>query len=119
MTKGELIAYVQERFDAEPEYLWAELPDAFVFRHRSGRKWFAVAMDVRRDRLGLAGEGTVFVLDVKCGPLLGGSFLGEPGVLPAYHMNKTHWLSVLPDGPAEEKTVKQLLEISYELTRKK
>ena len=52
-------------------------------------------MDVRRDRLGLSGEEIVYITDVKCGPLLSGSYLGKPGVVPAYHMNKTHWLGVL------------------------
>ena len=39
-----------------------------------------------------SGEEIVYIMDVKCGPLLGGSYLGKPGVVPAYHMNKTHWL---------------------------
>ena len=117
MTKDELIAYAREQYGTEPEYLWESAPNTFVLRHRGNRRWYAVVMDVRRDRLGLAGEGTVFLMDVKCGPLLSGSYLGKPGVVPAYHMNKTHWLGVLLDGAAADGTVTELLEISYSQTK--
>ena len=119
MTKEEVIAYAAERFSAEPEYLWARYPEAFVLRHSGNRKWFAVSMAVKRAALGLPGQGEVWVMDVKCGPLLLGGFRDTPGVIPAYHMNKTHWLGVLLDGTAGADTVKTLLEISYDLTAEK
>ena len=119
MTANELITHARERYGAEPEYLWENAPNAFVLRHQNNRKWFAVVMDVRRDRLGLSGEELVYIMDVKCGPLLSGSYLGKSGVLPAYHMNKTHWLGVLLDGSAAEETVKELLEFSYDMTKGK
>lgn len=119
MDREELIAYVRERFSAEPEYLWRDSPDAFIFRHGGNRKWFAVVMEAERAKLGLTGDGRATLLDVKCGPILSGSYLGQPGVIPAYHMNKTHWIGILPDGVAPAETVKELLEISYELTRPK
>ena len=59
MMKDEVIAYVRDRYGAEPEYLWESLPTAFVFRHAHNGKWFAVAMDTPRARLGLPGEGSV------------------------------------------------------------
>jgi len=119
MTKDELIAHVRARYGVEPEYLWESAPNTFALRRRGSRRWFAVVMDVRRDRLGLAGAGSVFLMDVKCGPLLGGSYLGLPGVVPAYHMNKQHWLGVLLDGSAADDTVCELLDVSWELTRPK
>jgi len=119
MDRAGLIAYVRDRFGAEPEYLWEKFPDTFVFRHRANRKWFAVVMDVQRRKLGLTGEGAVFVLDVKCGPILAGSYAGAPGVIPAWHMNKSQWIGVLLDGSAPSGTIRELLEISYDLTRGK
>lgn len=113
MTREELIAYAREQYGAEPEYLWESAPNTFVLRHRGNRRWYAVVMDVQRARLGLDGAGIVDVMDVKCGPLIGGSYLGKSGVVPAYHMNKTHWLGVLLDGSAAEETVTELLSVSY------
>ena len=113
MTREELIAYAREQYGDEPEYLWESAPNTFVLRHRGNRRWYAVVMDVQRGRLGLDGEGRVDVMDVKCGPLIGGSYLGKSGVVPAYHMNKTHWLGVLLDGSAADETVTELLAVSY------
>ena len=110
------VFYAANRFDDVPSL--AEIGRCTVLRHEANRKWFAVGMTVRRDRLGLAGEGTVDVVNVKCDPLMSGSFLSQPGILPAYHMNKLHWLGILPD-QADRQTVEELLEISYTLTMPK
>ena len=111
-----LTAWIKARYGAEPEYLWADYPDAFVFRHAENRKWFGVVMEVERSKLGLSGPGRVWLLDVKTGPLLGGSYLGQPGIVRAWHMNKTHWLGVLLDGSAPEQTVQELADLSFSLT---
>ena len=116
MTKDAFLQFAADAFGAEPEYPWAETPDAFVLRHEANRKWFAVGMTVRRDRLGLAGEGTVDVVNVKCDPLMSGSFLSQPGILPAYHMNKLHWLTLLLDGTAADDDIRALLDTSFALT---
>lgn len=109
-----IIAHIQSTFGAEPEYLWADSPDAAVFRHPTSRKWFAIMMDVALSRLGLSGEGTVWVMNVKSSPLMIGSLLSEKGVLPAYHMNKDHWVSILLDGTVSDKQILPLLELSYD-----
>ena len=83
-----IIAHIQSTFGAEPEYLWADSPDAAVFRHPTSRKWFAIMMDVALSRLGLSREGTVWVMNIKSNPLMIGSLLSEKGFLPAYHMNR-------------------------------
>ena len=116
MDTTTLTAFIRETYGAEPEYLWADYPDAFVFRHAENRKWFGVVMETERARLGLAGSGKVRLLDVKTGPLLGGSYLGQPGIVRAWHMNKTHWLGVLLDGSAPEQTVRELVDLSFSLT---
>ena len=116
MNVNELIQYVTQTYHAAPEYLWADYPQTFVFRHANNRKWFGVGMEVERSKLGLPGEGPVFLLDVKTGPIIGGSYLGQPGITKAWHMNKNHWLGVLLDGSAEDQTIKELLDVSYSLT---
>ena len=116
MDQAELARYARETWGTEAEHLFSETPETYFLRHRENRKWYAVVMSVPRSKLGLEGEDPVFLLDVKCGPLLSGSYLGKPGVVPAWHMNKTHWIGVLLDGSAEEETVRELLEISYRLT---
>ena len=106
MTKDELILYVGERYSAEPEYPWAD--ENFIFRHQGNRKWFAVAMRIPYQRLGISRQGTVDIVDVKCGPLLMDVYRKQPGILPGYHMNKDNWLTILLDGSAEDELIKEL-----------
>ena len=117
MDKDELTRYIADRFSVDEEQPWGEGKGS-VFRHPDNRKWFVVGMPVPYVRLGIQRDGTADVIDVKTGPLLMGSYLGQPGILPGYHMNKNHWLTVLLDGTAANDVIKELLEISWELTKK-
>lgn len=40
-------------------------------------------------------------------------------VLPGYHMNKKHWNTIVADGNIPSKLVRELIDHSYELVRKK
>lgn len=62
-------------------------PKYVVLRHSNDKKWYAVIMNVLRNKLGLEGEEGVDILDVKADPIMAGSFLLEKGILPGYHMN--------------------------------
>ena len=73
-------------------------------------------MEVKQEHLQLDGSGTAPVLNVKTGPLLQGSYLGKDGILPAYHMNKTNWVTIVL-AEAERSTIEELLEISWDLTK--
>ena len=114
MTRSELISYIVERYSTEPEHPWMD--DNIIFRHSSNRKWFAIAMQVSYHTLGIAKEGIADVANVKCGPLLMGAYRGKAGILPGYHMNKDNWVSILLDGTVEDSLIKELLQISYDMT---
>ena len=63
---------------------------------------------------GNSGEGDVDIINVRCGPILAGSLLGEKGFLPAYHMNKSHWITVLLNDTVSDDQITPLLELSYD-----
>ncbi len=109
-----IVEYVQNRYGAEPEHLWAKYPNYVVFRQPASRKWFAVIMDIPRNRLELDGDELVDVMDVKCGPILVGALLAQDGFVPAYHMSKGTWISVLLDGTVPDEQIFPLLELSYD-----
>lgn len=115
-SREEFIAFVQSEYGAAAEYPWARTPQYGVFRHGHNRKWFAALMALPKKTVGLEGDEIIDALNVKCDPLLNGSFRTQAGVLPAYHMNKEHWLTVVLQ-MADEALVKELLALSYELTR--
>lgn len=117
MNRQDIFNWVLDTYGTEPEYPWDD--GNAVLRHGTNRKWYAVILKVRRDRLGLGGDGEVDVLNVKCDPLLIGSLLEQPGYLPAYHMSKDKWLSILLPGPATDEEIQHLLDLSFDLTRPK
>ncbi len=111
-----VLDYAEENYGTVPEYPWEGTPDAAVLRHRTNKKWYGLVMSVSRKTLGLEGSGSADILNVKCDPQLIGSLLMKKGFLPAYHMNKTHWLSILLDGSVDAQETAMLLDESFGLT---
>lgn len=63
-------------------------------------------------------ELAIDILNLKSDPDLIEDIVRTPGVLPAYHMNKRHWLTVLLDGSCPDEQVRNLIVLSYQLTTK-
>ena len=78
-------------------------------------KWYAVIMNVEKSKLGLNGDGTVEIIDVKCDPEMTGMIIQTYGFLPGYHMNKQHWITILLDGTVGESKILDFLDMSYDL----
>ena len=108
--------HIQDTYGTEAEYLWADSPGNAVFRHPASKKWFAAMMHVLPEKLGFRGEEPLNVMDIKCGTIMIGSLLMEKGFLPAYHMNKNHWISVLLGSDVPDEELLKLIDLSYELT---
>ena len=114
LQRDRLTQYMQDTYGTQAEYLWADTPDCAVFRHPSSKKWYAIIMTVRSDRLGLSGEELTDVMNVKCGAIMTGSLLSQKGFLPAYHMNKNYWISILLNDSVPDDQIALLLELSYD-----
>ena len=119
MNREDLERYIAEVYSTQGENPWAQSPTNTVFRHRHNRKWFAIIMDIPREKLGLPGGKIISVVNVKCDPRLIGSFREEPGIFPAYHMSKEHWITIALDGSVPNDTIKMLLDMSFEATKNK
>lgn len=114
MNRQQIFEYVKQRYQTEPDYPWADTNA--VLRHKENRKWYAVLLMVRQDKLGLSGEEEIDVVNVKCDPMLIGSLRMRPGYHPAYHMNKEQWISIRLDGSVDREEIKRLIDLSFELT---
>ena len=114
MTRNHFFELVQAALGVEPEYLWTANPNYAVLRHPGSKKWFAALLDLPPARLGLSGEELVDVLNLRCGPALTGSLLVQEGFYPAYHMNKTNWVSTLLSGAIPEGEIMDLLVLCYD-----
>lgn len=116
MGRQDIINFISKKYAVNPEYLWRRYPDFCVFRRGDNRKWFAIIMKIPRGILKIPGEGAVDIINVKTD---NAEFLrGLTGILPAYHMNKNNWVTVILDGTMPATNVKKLIELSYGLVEK-
>ena len=118
MTRKEFEELIFDRYSVRADYPFEEDFETAVFRHENG-KWFGIAMSISERKLGHAGDRVVDVVNFKCAPEVIESMAGvEPGIYRAYHMNKTHWLTVCLS-ECDVDTISWLMGISYDLTRSK
>ena len=117
MLRQQVLSFAETEWGIQPDYPWARTPDSAVLRHPTSGKWFGLIMSVSRKSLGMTGNGITDVLNVKADSLMLPSLLCKQGYLPAYHMNKEHWLTLLLDGSVPLKDICYLLKISHDLTR--
>lgn len=114
MNRQEVFEWVKESFGTEPDYPWQDWN--CVLRHKHNNKWYAVILEVNENKLGLSGDSIIDVLNVKCDPMLIGSLRQKKGFFHAYHMNKDKWISIALDGTVPSEEIKNLIELSYDLT---
>ena len=119
MNRLELKKYIAETYGIEPDCPWIKNPNFEVYRHSNNKKWFALIMSVAKEKLGICENGMIDILNVKCDPIMIGSLITENGFYPAYHMNKSNWITVALDGSADDEKIKFLLDMSFDLTSKK
>ncbi|MBE6913210.1 MAG: MmcQ/YjbR family DNA-binding protein [Ruminococcaceae bacterium] len=118
MTRQEIEKYILKTYGSVAEYPWNTAPKYAVYRHEDNRKWFAVVMDIPKRKLGIDSDEIVDIMNVKCDPILVASLLSEEGFFPAYHMVKGKWITIMLDS-VDDKRIKWLLGMSFELTMKK
>ncbi len=117
MTRNDIFEYVSNQYGTDPDYPWAKTPDGAVLRHRGNRKWYGLIMKVKPKSLGIAGLEEVDILNLKCDHRIIGELIKKPCFLPAYHMNKEHWVTVILDEADNPEEIHSLIDISYELTK--
>ncbi len=78
-----------------------------VLRHQENKKIFAAIFER---------EGHIWI-NVKADPMWGDLWRRTwPSVLPAYHMNKQHWVSIILDGGVPDDEIRRLIGDSFQLT---
>ena len=118
--RDNFFAYIKKKYKVSPEYPWTKYDDNAVFRHSDNQKWFALVMSVEKNKLGLSGSEYVDVINLKIDDMMfRDTLVQQEGILPAYHMNKEHWITVLLDGTVEEARVCDLIDASFVATASK
>lgn len=119
MTLDELKKYISDTYSTDMDYPWRKYPNHGVFRHSNNRKWFALLMDVSKDKLGLESTEMLNILNVKLEPMMIDVLKSLDGFFPAYHMNKSSWITIALDGSVDDEQIKNLIDISFNMTMSK
>lgn len=117
MDRKTFIRQVRAKYGTAPDFPWEKYPDYATFRHPDNRKWFCLLMPLPSGMPEEHGDGhrIIDVINVKVQPESVAALQAEPGIFPAWYMNKKHWVSVvLADVP--EKRIWQLVDDSHQLT---
>lgn len=108
-TRLETIAYCTSLPNVYEDYPFHDA-NWTVMRHKENKKVFACIYER---------EGTIWI-NVKCDPQWRDFWRDSfASVVPAYHMNKEHWNSIILNGNVPEKEIHGMIEESYALTKKR
>lgn len=107
-TREEVIKYCKTLPDVYEDYPFHD-QNWTVMRCRKSKKSFAYIYDR---------EGAVWV-NVKASPEWIEFWRNAwKAVVPAYHMNKKHWNSLILDGTIPDEDIKRMIAESYDLVQK-
>lgn len=94
----------------KPEFIFKSDPDIGVFRNPNNEKWYGLILSRKVD-------GTKqMLLNVKLDKEKVKTLKNEPGFMPAYHMNKSSWISILLDQGIEDDVLMTLIKESHRFT---
>lgn len=116
LTRRDICAYAQENYQTLPDNPWSKHPHYTVLRHSRSRKWYGLLMNIPCSKIGMEGENTVDILNLKTDRAMQTMLRNSKGISPAYHMNKEHWISIVLDGSVSDDEIYFLIDTSFRLT---
>lgn len=111
----QVIEYVKEKYDNEPEFLWEKFAGNAVFRHKENNKWYAVLLTISKRKLGIDSDEIVDVIDLKALPEDVEKIVDNNSYFLGYHMNKKHWLTIILDGSVSIENIFDFIDMSYKM----
>ena len=108
-TRKDVIDHCLTYNNAYEDYPFDD-PNWTVMRRRDTNKGFAWIFER---------QGNIWV-NIKVDPFMAYDLREAfPSIVPAYHMNKVHWCSIILDGTVPEDIIESLIGESYRLCGKK
>ncbi|MCL1901736.1 MAG: MmcQ/YjbR family DNA-binding protein [Firmicutes bacterium] len=118
IKREEVFKYIKEKYEIAPDYPWRRTPNYAILRHKNNRKWFAAVIDITEDKIGLNSTKLIDAVLLKNDPLVIGSLRTENGIYAGYHMNKEHWITIHLESGIDCKRVFELIDMSFNLTKR-
>ncbi len=111
-----LLEYISHRYECELEFLWDKTPTNAILRRKDTNKWFGAMMIVDAKKLGIEG-GVQHVINVHLPLDTVSQIVNGKNILPAYHMSKKSWVTILLDGTIPLEQLKEYVDISYTMAK--
>lgn len=111
---------ILNQYDVKPDFPWetAQYQSYGTFRHADTRKWFALIMNVKREKLFKnKDEETIDIINLKTDTLEKDIRKYSGAIFPAYHMNHKTWISIVLEEYLEDAIVMEYVQRSFELTK--
>ena len=108
----QIIEFARAEWGEEPEFLWDKFPDYAVLRRRDTVKWYALVARLAADKVGGDENELVEIVNLRRTDGMAGERF-----LPAYHMNKKTWTTIVLDGTTASDELLSLLTASREIAR--
>ena len=108
-----IIAFAGSEWGEKPEFLWKNFPDYAVLRRKDTDKWYALVARLTADKVCGSKKDTIEVVNLRRTDGMSG-----PRFLPAYHMNKKTWTTIVLDGTVGAEELQKLLTESRKLATK-
>ena len=88
-----ILSFAETEWGETPEFLWKNFPDYAVLRRKDTDKWYALVARLTADKVGGSKKDIIEVVNMRRTEGMDG-----PRFLPAYHMNKKTWTTIVLDG---------------------
>ena len=113
----EIKKLIEKTYGEKPDNPFSDDFISTVFRYPATKKWYALFMRIDGKKVGETGEKDV--VNVKIDETKSSEIFKRNGVLPAYHMNKKKWASIILDGRLENEEIMSFIDVSRSFALKK
>ncbi len=115
----EITEYIKQKYNDELEFLWEKFDDTAIWRNKETAKWYGLIMTIPENKISGTSDRKIEALDLHYQKEKIDKVIDNKTIFPGYHMNKKSWITIKLDGSVDTKKICELIDNSYELSRKK
>ena len=112
----DIIAYIQDKYGDELEFLWEKFDNIAIWRNKQNEKWYGLIGVIPANKIGLDSDKEIEIINLRYGKDEADKMVDGKVVFPGYHMNKKSWITIILDGAMETKRLCDLIDNSYALS---
>ena len=104
------------RYGDKPDFMWDKFPNFGVFKNSANNKWYGAIMNIDYSKLRKDAKNPIEIINIKLDKDKIQHLLKRDGFYPAWHMNKTSWITITLDETTPDSEIMDLVDESYSYT---